>query len=118
MLASRSSSSMFQVRRKKERNEIEAAIACLPPVLLAPGGEVLQRFWIGRGIEAEDALTRLHTLSDEILIGGHLERLVGDLVGEMYRDHDHAVTIAQDHVAGEYRRIATGDRHVDVDGVV
>ena len=51
-----------------------------------------------------------HLLGDEILERGHLDRFVGDLVGEMRGDHDHAVAVAEDDVAGKHRRVAAADR--------
>ncbi len=44
--------------------------------------------------------------------------LVGDLVGEMGGDHDDAVAVAEDHVAGKHRRVAAADRNVDLDRLV
>ena len=70
---------------------------------------------IGRGIEAEDAAALADLLGDEILERGHLEGLIGDLIGEMRRDHDHAVAVAENDVAGKHRRVAAADRHVDLD---
>ena len=52
---------------------------------------------------------------NEILERRHLDGLVGDLVGEVRGDHDHAVAVAENDVAGKHRRIAAADRHVDVD---
>ena len=70
---------------------------------------------VGRRIEPEDAAALADFLGDEILERGHLEGLVGDLVGEMRGDHDHAVAVAEDDVAGKHRRVAAADRHVDLD---
>ena len=87
----------------------------LPPVLLPPRREIHQRLRIGRGIEPQDAAALADLLGDEILERGHLDGLVGDLVGEMRGDHDDAVAVAEDDVAGKHRRVAAADRHVDLD---
>ncbi len=68
--------------------------------------EIFQRLLVGRRIEAEDAAAFSHLLSDKVLERRHLERLIRDLVGEMRRDHDHAVGIPQNDVAGKHRRVA------------
>src|SRR5258706_5325982 len=77
---------------------------------LSPGGEIDHRLVVGGGIEPEYRLSLLHLRGDEILEYRHLEGLVGDLVGEMCRDHDHAIAVAEDDVAGEHRRVAATDR--------
>jgi hypothetical protein len=60
-------------------------------------------FGVGCGIQPKDARARLHALGHEVLVGGHLDRLGGDLVDEGRRDNDHAVLVAQDDVAREHR---------------
>jgi len=55
-----------------------------------------------------------HLLGDEILEGGHLDRLRRDLVGEMGGDDDDALGIADHDIAREDRSIAAADRDVDV----
>ena len=82
----------------------------LPPHLLPPGREIFQRLFVGRGIESEDATASAYLLSDEILERRHLEGLICDLVGEVRRDHDHAVAVAEDDVAGKHRRVAASNR--------
>src|SRR5438067_831443 len=84
----------------------------------SPGGEVLERPFLRRRIEAEYRATLQDFLRDEVLEGRHLDRLIGELVGKMRRQHDDAFAIADDHVAREYRRVAAADRNVDVDGLV
>ena len=76
----------------------------------SPRGEIDQRLLVGRGIEPENAAAGLHLFGDEILERGHLEGFVGDLLGEMRGDHDHAVAVAEDDVAGKHRRVAAADR--------
>src|SRR5712672_404973 len=89
--------------------------ARLSPVRLAPRGKILWRLLVGRGIEAEDRAALADLLGDKILERGHLDRLIGDLVGKVRGDHDHAVAVAENDVAGKYRRIAAADRDVDLD---
>src|ERR1700712_5724170 len=90
----------------------------LPSVLLPPRRKILWRLLIRRRIEAEDRATSAYFLGNEILERGHLNGLVGDLIGEVGGDHDHAVAIAEDDVARKHRRVAAADRHVDLDGLM
>src|SRR5712664_3167940 len=87
----------------------------LPPGLFPPCREIGQCLLVGRGIEPEDRAALADFLGDKILERGHLEGLVGDLVGEMRGDHDHAVAVAENDIAGKYRRVAAADRTVDLD---
>src|SRR6202000_1230153 len=87
----------------------------LSPPRLAPLGEIDQRLLVSGGIKPENAAAGLHLFGDEILERGHLEGLVGDFLGKLGRNHDHAVAVAEDDVAGKYRRVATADRTVDLD---
>src|SRR5437764_1259056 len=65
----------------------------LSSVRLPPHGEIDQRLLVRRRIEPENAVALADLLGDKILESGHLESLVGDLVGEMRRDHHHAVAV-------------------------
>ena len=85
------------------------------PLLLPPRCEIDHRLRIGRGIESKNAAALADFLGDEILERGHLDRFVGDLVGEMGGDDDDAVAIPQNDVAWKHRRIAATDGHVDLD---
>src|SRR4029453_5213648 len=89
-----------------------------PAVGLAPGRKILWRLLVGCGVEAEDGAAAANLLGDEILERGHLDRLVGDLVGEVRGDHDDAVAVAEDDIAGKPWRVAAADRDVDLDGLV
>src|SRR6478736_2357948 len=81
----------------------------LPPVLLPPRRKILKRLRIGRRIEPENAAALADFVGDKILERGHLKSFLGDLIGEMRGDHDDAVAVAQNHVAGKYRRVAAAD---------
>src|SRR6266446_6516503 len=50
-----------------------------------------------------------------IIERSHLDCHVGDLISQMRGDHDHAVAVAEKHIAGKHRRVAAADRHVDLD---
>jgi len=52
---------------------------------------------------------------DKILEHRHLERLVGDLVGEMRRDHRSRRRRRENDIAWKYRRVAAADRAIDLD---
>src|SRR5438552_13623327 len=86
----------------------------LSPFGFAPGGEIGERLLIRCRIESKNAAALLDFLRDKILERGHLESLVRDLVGEMRGDHDHAVAIAEDDVAGKHRRVARADPPPDL----
>ena len=60
----------------------------------------------------------LNLLGDEILECGHLHGFGGDLVGQVRRDDDDALAIADHDVAGEDGRVAATDRFIDPDGLV
>ena len=62
------------------------------------------------GIEPDDRAAFADLLGDKILERGHLEGFIGDLVGEMRGDHDHAVAVTENDVAGKYRGVAAADR--------
>src|SRR6266704_6243477 len=87
----------------------------LPPGLFPPRREIDQRLLVGRGIKPEDRAAVADFFRSKILERRHLKRLVSDLVGEMRGDHDHAVAVAENDIAGKYRRIAAADRTVDLD---
>src|SRR5260370_29019055 len=77
-----------------------------PPRLLPPRGEIGQGLLVGCGIKSENRTASAHFLGDKILELGHLEGFIGDLLSDMRGDHDHAVAVAEDDVAGKHRRIA------------
>lgn len=51
-----------------------------------------------------------HFLGHEILECRHLGRFIRDLICKARRDRDDTFRIADDDIAGEYRRIAASDR--------
>ena len=54
---------------------------------------------LGARIEPDDRFAGLHLLHHEVLVGGHLDRFGGDVVGDPGRDDDDAVVVADDDVA-------------------
>src|SRR3546814_11609863 len=75
---------------------------------LAPGGELRKVLLPGRRVEADDGRTRLHLLGNEVLVGAHLLCLLRHLVGQVGRDDDDALVVADQAVAGkrtEERRV-------------
>src|SRR4051812_46842519 len=96
----------------------KVAMRRLAPVRLAPGREVVLRALVGRGVEAKDRAALAHLFGDEILEGGHLVRLLGNLVREVRRYHHHAFAVANHDVARPDRRVATADGYVDVQRLV
>src|SRR5690606_41870342 len=58
------------------------------------------------------------SLHDALPISLLLIGLAGDLPGHRRWQDDHALGVANDHVAGDDGRAAAGDRHVDVDRMV
>ena len=69
---------------------------------------------IGR-VEAEDRLPLAHFLGHEGLEQVLFRSVMGDLLGDVGRDHHHALAVADHDVAREYRHAAAADRHVQVD---
>src|SRR5688500_10601761 len=67
--------------------------SALPARLVALAGLVVGR------VEAEDAATGLDLAQDPGLEAFLRGRIARDLVGEMARDHHHALTVADQHVA-------------------
>ena len=84
-------------------------------MLGAPCSEVAQRPRVGGRIQAKNRAALLHLVRHEVLERGHLDGLIGQLVGEMSGKHDHAFCITDDDVTRKYRGVASADRHVDVD---
>src|SRR5712664_3889353 len=87
----------------------------LSPGLFPPRREIGQCLLIGRRIKPKDRAAPADFFGDKILERGHFEGLVGDLVGEMRGDHDHAIAVAENDITGKYRRIAAADRAIDLD---
>src|ERR1700722_8576831 len=85
----------------------------LPPLHLPPDRKIRLRLLVGGRIKPEDATPSTNLLGHKILERGHLKGLVGDFLGKMRGDYDHAVTIAENNVAGKHRCVAAADRHVD-----
>ncbi len=73
---------------------------------------------VDRRVEADDRTAFLNFLGHEVLERGHLDRLLGDLLGQMGGDDDHALGIAHHDVARPDRRVAAADGHVDLDRLV
>src|SRR5690606_4808204 len=82
---------------------------------LPPGGEFLGETIQRPGIQADDRRAALDLLDHEILIGGHLDRLVGDILGNGLWNDDHAIVVPHDDIARKHRHIAAADRHVEIE---
>src|SRR5476651_97223 len=76
----------------RRRGEVKKS----PSRLLPPCREIGQGLLVGCGIEPENRTAALHLFGDEILERGHLEGFVGDFIGEMGGDDDHAIAVAED----------------------
>ena len=66
-------------------------------------------------VHAAERLAGLHALERPGLSPLLRERVVGDLLGERGRKHEHALAVADDHVAGHDERAGAGDRDVDLE---
>src|SRR5262249_21152295 len=86
-------------------------------VRCAPALELLARLR-SRRIDAEDRAPLLDLLLHEILERGLLERFLRDLLGEMLRDDDDTLVIADDDISRIDRYFAAGDGNVKVDRVM
>src|SRR3989449_11133719 len=82
-----------------------------------PGLELGPRFFVRR-VEPEDRASFLHLGFDPVLELGLLRGFRGHFVGELRRDHHHALGVADHHVARIDRHAAAADRHLAVDRVV
>src|SRR5947208_6977063 len=87
-------------------------------ILDPPIREVAISLIVGCRIQAEDRASSQHFLGHEIFERRHLDRLLRDLVREMRWNDNDTFGIADDDVAGEYRRIAASDRNIDVERLV
>ena len=87
-------------------------------MLFPPGFEIGLGFFVGGGIKADDRAALVHFFYNEILERGHFDGLSGDLVGEVGRDDDHTIAVADYDVARKYRCVTAADGNVDVDGLM
>ena len=85
---------------------------------LAPGSELLKRLVLGRGVEADDRFARFDLFGNEVLESGHLKGLLSDLFGQVCRDHDDTVVIADNDITRKDGDITAADRDIQVESLV
>src|SRR5215208_2220753 len=64
-----------------------------------PRGKSAAGVLAARDVQAVDAAASAHLLGDEFLIGHRLDRLLGDLVGQVGGNDDQADAIAEQDIA-------------------
>ena len=85
------------------------------PHLFAPSLKINRRLRVRIGIQAHGRSTFFDFLCHKILKYRHFNRFIRQLLGEMGRQHQHAIRITHDHITRKNGRITTADRDINID---